>query len=274
MRYLSGTTGYTILNNSDRSKSILLLADIHDGVSYCLKDKPAEYIDEFLERKSKSHQILLEEATNNNDLNLTDLWPDAEHTSKLKKLKENNDNIIPVDLRPYLILFSWQLANSNKRYIEMKINKYLYNFDIFFNKRGKVYEKYISPYIEFIDSEYLKILNTLFEEIRVLYLKNKDTYSGLSIGEILEKDKKYMHFIDHINSLIMEYYTLLLIFSDKRDSIIHTGLAHSTRIKKFLVEKFNFDIYKDINMTDISQYTGSDSTNACVLHPKINNFFI
>ena len=83
-----------------------------------------------------------------------------------------------------------------------------------------------------------------------------------------------MHSIDNINSLIMEYYILILIFSDKRDSIIHTGLAHSTRLKSILIEKFKFTIIKDVSMTQIEQYTGSDNTNACILNPKNSEFFL
>ena len=274
MRYLSGATGYTIFNSGSLelpNKSILLLSDIHDGVNYCLRNQPTEYIDIFLEEKSKSHQILLEESINDPELNLTELWPDAEHTTKLRELKEENNKIIPVDLRPYLIPFSWQFASSNDAYRKFTISQYLHCFDNFFNYNGKTYEKFIFPYYEFINTENKKRLYTIFILIKNEYLKFKSKYPGVTkIGDLLEKDKSHMDSIDHINSLIMEYYILVLILSDRRDTIIHTGLAHSTRLKKFLVEDFNFIIKKDSNMTHINQYTGSNQTVACIPKPDFN----
>lgn len=272
MKYLSGATGYTILKRNN--KSILLLADIHDGVNYCLNNQPADYIDNFLRNYSKTHQILLEESINDPQLNLTDLWPNAEHTRKLKTLKENNNKIIPTDIRPYLIPFSWQLVKSNNKYKELLINKYLYHFTLFFNKKGKIYEKFILPYYEFVNSADLVILENIFFQIKNLYLKEFTIYKNLTIEEIIKIDEEYMHSVDNINSLIMEYYILILIFSDKRDSIIHTGLAHSTRLKSILIEELKFTIIKDVSMTQIEQYTGSDNTNACILNPKNSEFFL
>ena len=271
MKYLSGATGYTILEKEN--KTVILLADIHDGVSYCLQNSSEKVdIDVFLKDKSSTHQVVLEESLNEME-NLTDLWPNAVHTRKLKELKEKNDDILPTDIRPYLIPFSWQLAESNDNYKKLKINKYLYYFKIFFNKKGKVYERYIFPYYEYIDqNDRLQLIN-IFIFIEDLFLKTYQKYDGLTIEEILSKDEDYMYSIDNINSLIMEYYILLLILSDKRDSVIHTGLAHSTRIKSILKEEFGYEIKEDHGMTHISQYTGSDSTKACILNPKFSEFF-
>ena len=277
MKYLSGATGYTILEKEN--KTVILLADIHDGVSYCQRDSSKNIdksqnidIDVFLKDKTSTHQVVLEESLNEME-NLTDLWPNAEHTRKLKELKEKNNEILPTDIRPYLIPFSWQLAESNDNYKKLQINKYLYYFKNFFNKKGKVYERYIFPYYEYIDHKNrLKLIN-IFNIIEDLFLKIYQKYDGLTIEQIFVKDKEYMHSIDNINSLIMEYYILLLILSDKRDSVIHTGLAHSTRIKSILKEEFEYEIREDHGMTHIDQYTGSNKTNACILNPKLSEFF-
>lgn len=279
MKYLSGATGYTIL--SKNNKDVLLLADIHDGVNYCSKNQPHIKIHDFLKNKN-NFIILLEESINDPDLNLTDLWPNAEHTRQLKILKENDKNIIPTDIRPYLIPFSWQLAESSKisesasannKYQELIINKYLFYFSEFFKQRGKTYNRFILPYYEFIENDDKKILFNIFETIKNLFIKISKKYENLTLNEILKRDKNYMHSIDNINSLIMEYYILLLIFSDKRDSIIHTGLAHSTRIKSILVEEFKFQIVEDVSMTQIETYTGSANTTACILNPSNSEFF-
>jgi hypothetical protein len=271
MEYLSGATGYTIL--SKNNKNILLLADIHDGVNYCVNQQQSDRIDNFLQRNNTSHQILLEESINDPSLNLTDLWPDAEHTRRLKILKENDRKIIPTDIRPYLIPFSWQLAESNDKYKNLQITKYLYFFSIFFSEKSSIYYKYIVPYYEYIDYHNKMILLGIFKQIKKLFNRKYEMYKGKTLREILELDKSYMHSIDNINSLIMEYYILLLIFSDKRDSIIHTGLAHSTRIKSILVEEFKFNIVEDIDMTQIKDYTGSHNTKACIINPSNSVFF-
>jgi hypothetical protein len=280
MEYLSGATGYTIL--SKNNKDILLLADIHDGVNYCSRNQPHVKIRDFLKNKKNNFQILLEESINDPDLNLTDLWPNAEHTRQLKILKENDKNIIPTDIRPYLIPFSWQLAESsenseytsaNQKYKELLINKYLFYFSEFFKHRGKTFERFILPYYEFIEKDDMRILINIFETIKNLFIKLSKKYENLTLNQILKKDEDYMHSIDNINSLIMEYYILLLIFSNKKDSIIHTGLAHSTRIKSILVDEFKFKIVEDVSMTQIENYTGSDNTNACILNPSKSEFF-
>ena len=280
MEYLSGATGYTILSRNN--KVILLLADIHDGVNYCNRNQPHIKISDFLKKKKNNSQILLEESINDTDLNLTDLWPNADHTRQLKILKENHKNVIPTDIRPYLIPFSWQLVESSvnsqsasaiNKYKELSINKYLFYFSEFFKYRGKAYKRFILPYYEFIENNDRQILINIFSSIKNLFITLFKKYENLTLSQILKKDKNYMHSIDNINSLIMEYYILLLIFSDKRDSIIHTGLAHSSRLKSILVEDFKFKIVEDVSMTQIENYTGSDNTNACILNPSNSEFF-
>lgn len=268
--FLSGSTGYTILNNDN--KKILLFADIHDGVQYCKSTNSID-IDKLLDAKSNTHQVLLEEAFNNSGLNLTGLW-NAKHTNKLRELKENNSNVIPTDIRPYLIPFSWQFAKSNKKYKECKIETYLYLLDEFFNKSGKVYEKIISPYFSYIKNkdDITKIIY-FFELIKKKYKVISYKYTKRTIGYILDIDKEYLHSIDNINSYIMEYYILILLLSDKRNTIIHTGLAHSSRLKEVLIKIFKFEIKQDHELTNIENYTGSDNTHACIFNPKISTTF-
>jgi hypothetical protein len=270
MNYLSGTTGYTIFEKGN--KQILLLADIHDGVNYCTQNQSHTNISTFLNKHSSSYQIVLEEATNDPSLALDDLWPNAFHTRNLKLLKEKNDKIIPTDIRPYLIPFSWQILESNIKYKKLPIKIYLTSINEFFQERGYVYEQFILPYYEFLDSKNKKIILTLFKYIKneFLFLKKYNNYSGKLLENIIQKDIEYLNYIDYINSLIMEYYILLLILSDKRMTIIHTGLAHSSRLKKFLTNDFHFKIIEDRGMTKIESYTGSDYTNACT--PTSNDF--
>lgn len=277
MKYLSGATGYTILRRD--SKDILLLADIHDGVNYC-ETGTSIFIDEYLKKNSKDSQIILEESINDPDLNLTDLWPNAEHTKKLKLLKEKDDSIIPTDIRPYLIPFSWQLANSNKKYQEIYVKKYMSLFYLFFNKKGLVYERFIFPYVSnstFIKESDRLLLQQMFNDFQKIFMEIYESADDMTIKKILVLQKEkgkyydYLNNIDNINSLIMEYYILILTLSDRRNSIIHTGLAHSTRLIEML-EDFNFKIIENVSMTHISSYTGDNNTKACILNPDQSKF--
>lgn len=263
MNYLSGATGYTIFKKDN--KEILLLADIHDGVNYCTQNQSHTNISTFLNKHSSSYQIVLEEATNDLSLKLENLWPNALHTTNLRLLKEKNDKIIPTDIRPYLIPFTWQIAESNIEYKKCPIKKYLILLNEFFQERGYAYEQFILPYYEFLDSENNKIILTLFKYIKNTFLDLTNNWSNETVWFIISNNIKTMERIDYINSLIMEYYILLLILSDKRMTIIHTGLAHSSRLKEFLKNYFHFIIIEDRGMTNIESYTGDDNTKACML---------
>ena len=57
---ISGSVGYTLLFNKKTSLHVLVFADIHDGVKYCVQDN-AVMISDFL-KKSHNNNILLEES--------------------------------------------------------------------------------------------------------------------------------------------------------------------------------------------------------------------
>jgi len=271
MKYLSGATGYTKLKNN--SKEVILFSDIHDGVNYCKKSSDHINISDYLNLNSEKNQIILEESINDPKLNLTDLWPNAFHTRNLKKLKEENLNIIPVDIRPYLIPFSWQLAKHNKLYKKLPIKKYLDCLFKFFNKDGDIYRKYIHSYIEYINDNNKKKILKIFNDIKDNFLVLYNKYNNETIETILKvkKDEDFFYKIEEINSLIMEYYIVLLILSDTRNSIIHTGLAHSTKLKEIL-KIFDYKIDEENGMTSINNYTGSNRTNACTINPDNNKY--
>ena len=67
--------------------------------------------------------ILLEEISRE-DFKLQELWSTSEHTIKLKNLFLNNQqHIHDIDIRPYLVPFSWELVNKNDE--QLKLNDYL-----------------------------------------------------------------------------------------------------------------------------------------------------
>ena len=177
MKYISGATGYTILKKDE--KVIILFGDIHDSVNYCKQGNESIDIDKYLDKKSDNYQVLLEESTNDPELNLSDLWSQSYHTNNLKNLKINNPNVIPIDIRPYLIPFSWQLVESNNKYKKLIFKKYIFKFDEFLNKRGNVYLRFITPYFEYIiNDEYKNKLEKVFSTIKKIQPRGKLSFAA------------------------------------------------------------------------------------------------
>jgi hypothetical protein len=277
---ISGFVGYSYLkyedkDNYDIKKELLLLADIHDGVSYC-KQK-STMIDEFLTLNDK-HTILLEE-TIREHVSLTDLWPNSIHTQRLKTLNNNNNKIIPVDIRSLLIPFSWELledTNYDKRTSDVTFKQYLHSIDEIFKLSGSpLMKKYIAPQMremkECKNNEVMrKRLLLHFEEMRNIYINfietNKTLYDK-KILEIYKSDKKdVLEEINDISSIIMEWYIILLILNSKRKTIVHIGLAHSNRVLDFLTKVYLFKLIKQSGINTMKEI--NDEPIACSLLPR------
>jgi hypothetical protein len=278
--YLSGSVGYTLLKHKSLNKYIFLLADVHDGVSYCSQD--SVMIDRWLSLKD-GNDILLEEAVRES-FELTDLWPGAEHTQRLKKLNRNNKKIKPVDIRPLLIPFSWELLgdkeSDNKEQSNMTLEDYLSYIDkIFYYKKSKLMMVYFVPSLKKLniegDTKMKELLLQHFQEMKELYMEFiNDNKSKLKkpMKELFNSNPNLLEEINNITSMIMEWYILVLILNSKENCIIHLGLAHSNRILDFLTEVYSFEVIKKsgINiMEDIN-----DDPKACLLVPdEINRTF-
>jgi hypothetical protein len=278
--YLSGSVGYTLLKHKSFNKYIFLLADIHDGVSYCSND--SVMIDRWLSLKD-NNDILLEEAVRES-FELTDLWPGAEHTQRLKKLNKNNKKIKPVDIRPLLIPFSWELLgdkeSDNKEQSNMTLEDYILFINNIFNyKKSKLMMVYFVPSLKKLktegDDKMKQLLLQHFQEMKEYYMEFiNDNKSKLikPMKELFNSNPDLLEEINNITSMIMEWYILVLILNSKENCIIHLGLAHSNRILDFLVEVYSFEVIKKsgINiMEDIN-----DDPKACLLVPdEINRTF-
>lgn len=266
---ISGLVGYTILMNPETNKLIILLGDVHDGVSYCNNTQKI-WIDSILDKllNKKEMKILLEEVPREG-LELVELWPDAIHTGRLKKwFLSNQDKIVPIDIRPYLIPFSHQ-----KYHLNMIDN----------------YEKNI------IMKQYLQTLNSLFK-LNNIPLKNSIIFFKKIINALQDKTtqkgvfkmytllkKKYQTLIDKINLEdtfektitdnpiwfrnleelklnIMDWYTSILLLG-KCHCVIHFGLAHYLNVKKILENNFKF---KFIYQTGLNSLDNFDKLEACI----------
>ena len=75
--------------------------------------------------------------------------------------------------------------------------------------------------------------------------------------------------INNLCSMIMEWYSILLIQSSISNSIIHIGLAHSNKILDLLTQIYNFKIITSNGLNKIKDiYTSNENIqSSCILLP-------
>lgn len=273
MSNISGAVGYTLLRkNLPEPFYVLLFADIHDGVEYCQKD--TMMIDTLLERLSNNN-VLLEEAPRTN-FTLTELWPNAPHTQKLKELNHNNQRITPVDIRPFLIPFSWELFGMNKevkeKYGEIKFNDYLKILDDILNhcKFPDMLKKDIGDlcvgekdtHPNLYNISILRHFKIIAEEFNKFKNDNKELLNKTML-EMYNNHKDVLENVNNLTSNMMEWYVLLLVYNSKKNAIIHVGLAHSERLLGILTQTHQFFIEKQIGRNKLDTI----SNMSCVYIP-------
>ena len=277
--YLSGSVGYTLLKLNNIY--ILLLADIHDGIEYCTQD--STMISDWLDNVSSNNNntILLEEIIREK-FKLTDLWPNARHTQELKKLNQGNKMIIPVDIRPMLIPFSWELVSTNKKLGETRLLQYIQPLEDFFNKNTNFYNNYIKNNVDIMETKQNQYTDSKispsfhFNQLSIIFVEFKNENENImnkNISEIIDINIIVLQHINNLISMIMEWYIILLIYSNNNNSIIHVGLAHSNRLLDLLVKVYRFKIIEQSGlnkMVDIPNHIPS----SCILLPQdINNMY-
>lgn len=272
---ISGSVGYTLLQKrtlgATHDKFVLLLSDIHDGVTYCEQD--AVMIDNYLSLQDHNN-VLLEEVLREN-LTLTDLWPGSQHTQRLKQLNIKNKNIKPVDVRPMLLPFSWELIKMNKINQNITLQKYLILLDNFFNYKNTHFNNHyvVSEIKKPFDRKDLII--THFHIIKDKYNKFKLKHKQLmehTIMDIYMNNNNVLESLNSIASLIMEWYIIILIHTSNKNTIIHVGLAHSEKILTLLTNVYQHIIIQSQGINRLENLHGT--MNACiVVPPDIHNLF-
>jgi|SaaInlV_165m_DNA_2_1040747.scaffolds.fasta_scaffold14773_3 hypothetical protein len=263
---ISGSIGYSLLEQYN--KKVLIFADIHDGVSYCQNDSLG--ISDLFKNRTTSSQVLLEEVIHEK-IKLKDLWPNAKHTQELKTLaRENPDKIVSVDIRPFLVIYSWELIDTCERLGKYTLFEYIQPLEDFFQKRGKLYTQYISKELEKNKNntkvnEHLKEINEYYDNFKKnIAEKNLYTKQVIFIKinhiDILEE-------INHILSIIMEWYIILLIFNSEKNSIVHTGLAHSNKISELLIKVYKFNKIDEKGINFFEQLSNIQVPSACLMLP-------
>ncbi len=266
---ISGSVGYTLLKKNN--KYVLLLADVHDGVKYCEQD--SIMIDNFLSQKDENN-ILLEEVLREN-FTLTDLWPGSPHTQRLKQLNIKNHKIKPIDIRPMLLPFSWELVGINKINQDVKFTDYLLLLDNFFNyKNTKFNNSYIVPEIKkTFDKKDLiiKHFQILKEKYNQFKNKNKE-YMDMTILDLYKNNSDILETLNDITSTIMEWYIIMLVHNSINNTIIHVGLAHSEKVLLLLTGPYRFNIIDSQGVNNMDNL--HDTMRACIVVPQeIDNIF-
>lgn len=273
--YISGTIGYVLLQNCEKKcKKVLILSDIHSKIPYC--DNNSFNISKWLNNRLKdNNHILLEEVPRNNKIELQELWSTSPHTQELKNwYLSNSAQIDAIDIRPYLFPFSWELIKTEINKNKMVFKEYLTKLINFFNKTSNLFNTFITPLIQ------TKILtNTGLSKhfIRIKknfqnYLLNNDKMMNQTIEYLYDNNNHILIQLNQISSNILEWYTIVKIFSRQEPSIVHTGLSHSEEIVKNLITDYNFEVIDKDGVNYINQI--NEDLKACILLPdNINNKF-
>jgi hypothetical protein len=246
MIYLHGTIGYTIFINPNTKKKIVVFADMHDKLPPCTFPNSIK-ISKWFKKKFSVAKLLLEEVDReNNNMVLDGIWDKVkDHTYDLKMLFLENQNIIvPVDIRPFLILFSWEVINDVED-IELKninLNQYIniiipfFKLEIYFLKNKKHY----------INTKLKIHLDGIIKKLYKFLLNNKNLLNK----KVLYIFNNHNNILEDYNTILndcMEWYMCLLIEMYKHKTImIHAGLYHTEKVNKFLNKYYNYnEIYKN-----------------------------
>lgn len=266
---ISGSIGYTLLQNGN--KKILILADMHSELPYC---KNGIFVSNWMKSKNKS-KILLEEVPRTGS-SLQELWPASPHTQKLKELYLNNSMIINgVDVRPFLIHYSWELVNEVK-VADMNLQKYFSFIDDFFKLKHAYFIKELSIVYtkEYLDSS---ILGKHFFKIRKEvenFIQLYKTQLKNSVKDLVSKNSIMFEKINEIISNIMEWYIVAKIYNQPNENnfIVHAGLLHTSNLNKLLLADYGFKLINFEGIYSIDD--GHKTSNGCLILPEsINSQF-
>ena len=259
-----GSIGYTILKNENHY--IIIFADMHDLLKEC---KNNVIISEWIYNKFNSSYILLEEVERIKGIELGEIWGESIHTQKLKELYLNNkNNIIPIDIRPFLIPFSWELKKNSK----ITLYNYLMIIDNFFC----IEDLYIKGRLKYYDKKLilLKTLGKHFMALKYIYYNILIKYYEYINKYLYEIDDKILLDINELLDFIMEWYICSNINSlQNKSNIVHTGLAHSENIIILLTNIYNYKIIYQYG-TNYIDNINDNNINGCVkLIDKYNKLF-
>jgi hypothetical protein len=267
MKNIYGTIGYTVLKNTNNNNKIIVLADSHNTLPNCTD--PTN-IAKWFKSKFNTSKILLEEVPRDG-FKLEELWPGSPHTQELKNLFINNANIIqPVDIRPYLIPFSWELINEPNDDSNIILKQYIRDIDNFYSLK-------LSYFIDKLDNyKPNNLIHTKLGKHFIIikknygnFLVNYKKYINLPIKKIYSKNPSVFYQINTILDEIMEWYICAnIILNETKPIIIHAGLAHSEKIIRWLLIQYDYLILNRYGINSLDEIINKNTNiSGCVQLP-------
>lgn len=240
---LSGAIGIVKLSKkygNNMKKEIYVFSDNHNNNIYCSKNFNKSYnIIDFI-KKHKDDQILLEEIDKEQIKkgNYNFLW-NVPHSKELQKLYRNTTFINPTDIRNRYIDYTLDIENIDNTFID----SYAYKLDNFFLKK-----KFN------LDNLYKLLKSRIYKTSGIAkhyyFLRNK----YIKERKKFKNDNITIDMINYYLDSIMEWYTIILILSSPKKTILHTGLLHSSNIIDLLVKIYKYDIYYKDGINNINQF--------------------
>lgn len=269
MSNIYGSVGYTLLRNNEHA--VFMMSDVHDQLSYC--DDKIDVSDWFKDNMNFNN-ILLEEVPRDG-VRLNELFKTADHTQKLKNLFLQNSKLIhAIDIRPYLIPFSWEMCRLQDvdKSCEFTLEKYLENINLFFNFE----DEYIRANLSQVYSKKYLMRETnlgrhfieLYKSFE-LYKQKYQQYMKSSITQIFI-DVESQEILEEFNRIldgVMEWFTIAKMYQlkyNKKNIIIHTGLYHSQNIIDKLNKLYNYSIIDTSGINSIEEIEKHDNYSGCI----------
>jgi len=273
-----GTIGYVILKNKKKNKKVIVMSDMHDRLKKC--DNHTNISDWFKSKFDSSH-ILLEEVDRRNN-KLDELWTQSEHTQGLKNLYLKNPKIVkPVDIRPFLIPFSWELLSRGDA-IEDKMKSMLFkiflkDIDAFFSLTHEYLKEVLFIY-KVLELKKRKDVRKHFILLKEQFLKFIEKFV-LNLGDktMMEMFREHASILEEMNTLlddIMEWYICVSIdVSHKKSIILHAGLAHTDKVIKLLQSIYGYKIKIKQGTNEMTQIFFNNMDGCVTLSPEDNKDF-
>jgi len=188
-----------------------------------------------------------------NNMKLIELFKNSSHTQDIKKLFLSNQNIIEaIDIRYFLVPFSWNiLNNSNNPIYNITLESYLYDLNKFFK-------------LELINNKKIKYFNILnqesvkehFKKLKIKYDKFIKKYNNLfktSVLIIYKNNNKINIELEDILDDCMEWYCCHFININRYNNVIlFAGLYHTSKIHQILLKYYKMILIYQTGMTNIT----------------------
>jgi len=119
--------------------------------------------------------------------------------------------------------------------------------------------KFVDNNPDLILQEFIKKYGIEFREEKIMS-KNLITTDFNQIN-----DYNWINFLEILSDYTIEFYAILLLFCfNKKNTFIHSGLAHTSNIVNLLRNHYKFESVKDVGITKYSETESNFAINNCI----------